>query len=579
MKKIKLEIIIASVAGLLAAVGHAQWLSQNISLQGGWNAVFLQVEPESSDCDALFSNTALQVERVHAFDQSYNTVQFISNTNEWSLNNASWLRWFPTHSDQRPLRTLFAVSGGNPYFIKRADNASDITWTVKGRPRLNAISWRTETYNLISFQVSTSAPPALYDFFRYSSFSNQPIYRMNVAGTWYGVTNPASEFMRSGEAFWVQASQYSTYQGPVYLSTEDRFGIDFGKSAQEETLHFRNETPFPKTLHLRALASESAPAGTNYPSVAGTVPVALWSNGWMAVTSTVVKTLEAMEAWDARIAVRRAEMTPAAHTAIYQSLLNIRDDEGFSDYWIGVRAQNNPQVGMWVGSAVITNVNHVVARTNGLYSTDPIPTGVEFPFRVILHVDSNRNVRLLSEVFQMWKKGTYNTNGTVAVPGRYVWVTDKNLLHQFTGATLRDGEDVGRRISSVVFGFRNPLLMSPSPVAAFGTSGVALSCVVTQPFNDPRNPFLHRYHPDHDNRAEGYPYAPLPAGNESYAVTRNIALTFTAQDPENLALPGWGDSQVGGIWEERVQGLRHQDLFIRGYFRLTRISDVGVLNE
>ena len=56
-----------------------QWTTQTITLNPGWNAVYLEVEPASPDCDALFAG--LPVESVWAWNRRFSSVQFIQDAN------------------------------------------------------------------------------------------------------------------------------------------------------------------------------------------------------------------------------------------------------------------------------------------------------------------------------------------------------------------------------------------------------------------------------------------------------------------------------------------------------------------
>ncbi|MCZ7639111.1 MAG: hypothetical protein M5U12_25500 [Verrucomicrobia bacterium] len=145
------------------------------------------------------------------------------------------------------------------------------------------------------------------------------------------------------------------------------------------------------------------------------------------------------------------------------------------------------------------------------------------------------------------------------------------------------GQPVARRYSTVAFAFPKPLEMAAS--GNFGEADGVFTCPVVLPYDDPRNPFVHRYHPDHDNLSERFePEPPIagPAGpetTESWTITRNLRLRFTADDPRAPGQPGWGDNQIGGLYEETIQGLHASDLKVSGVFRLHRASDVPVLND
>jgi hypothetical protein len=242
------------------------------------------------------------------------------------------------------------------------------------------------------------------------------------------------------------------------------------------------------------------------------------------------------------------------------------------------------RTGLWVGNATINAVSN---PTSGSLTPDE-PTTVAAPatFRLVVHVDTSGTARLLQQVLQMWKQGAWipdpndPTSSTFILdpnnPGRTVLLTDDSLIPQFGGVGLRDTKMVGRRISSAVFGFPQPIAMGGGEFGVAG--GNPTTCAVVLDYRDRLNPFVHQYHPDHDNLDARYE-ATLPAGKESYTVTREIGLTFTAADPEGLISARWGDEELGGVYSERITGFHRRAIYIRGIFRLQRLCDVGVLND
>jgi len=101
---------------------------------------------------------------------------------------------------------------------------------------------------------------------------------------------------------------------------------------------------------------------------------------------------------------------------------------------------------------------------------------------------------------------------------------------------------------------------------------------ITLNHDDPLNPFKHKYHAGHDNL--DYDFKPIrDEGKESYTIVRNITLSFTTEDPEDLNLPGWGDNQVGGIYRENIKGVHKRVLYVEGVFRLQHVSRIAVLND
>ena len=362
------------------------------------------------------------------------------------------------------------------------------------------------------------------------------------------------------------------------------------------------------------------PAGNGYPALAGAVPLNYFlltttnqlNARWLPLPSPLTRVLGPGQEWHLRLEAQRSAMAaftppPGVSDVLYQSLLEVTDGRGsrrlvgvtakglqsFASGGNGFRAASlasgsapiHPRAGLWVGSASISKVNQP-ANVSG--PGVPRPTASEFQFRLLVHVDDSGQSRLLQKVVQMWQDGTFalDTNGVKVVdqPGRFVLVTDDHLLGAFGGATLRDGEPVGRRVSSSAFVFRAPLLMAGD----FGSTNDALRCAVLTDYDDELNPFKHRFHPDHNNLDESPLPQPLLVRTnaqalrytaESSSVRRDISLQFTASDPDNLALSGWGDDQLGGIYRETMTGLHKDALQIEGAFRLRHVSRIGVLND
>jgi hypothetical protein len=248
----------------------------------------------------------------------------------------------------------------------------------------------------------------------------------------------------------------------------------------------------------------------------------------------------------------------------------------------------HPRAGLWVGSASVTNVSQPASFN----PATPVPTASPFQFRVLIHVDNTGQARLLQKVLQMWKDGTTRPdpgNPDVQItdePGRYVLVTDDDFIPNFSGATLRDGRAVARRISTAAFGFRDPIAMTGT--GEFGAAGGLFGCIVSLSHNDPLNPFVHRYHPDHNNLDEQDPPQPLIVKTnatgqlytaESTGIDRSVQFQFTSTDPDDLRLPGWQDDQLGGTYRETISGLHKAPLYIQGTFRVQHASRVGILND
>jgi hypothetical protein len=97
---------------------------------------------------------------------------------------------------------------------------------------------------------------------------------------------------------------------------------------------------------------------------------------------------------------------------------------------------------------------------------------------------------------------------------------------------------------------------------------------VTVGFADPTNPFLHRYHPMHDN--QDWNWQPYTNAVETLAITRSLSLTSDALT-NGSANPYYGAGKISGIYRETLSGLRAQPIEMQGVFSLQRISQINTL--
>ena len=119
------------------------------------------------------------------------------------------------------------------------------------------------------------------------------------------------------------------------------------------------------------------------------------------------------------------------------------------------------------------------------------------------------------------------------------------------------------------------------------TEGALISATVITPYNDQQsNPFLHTYHPDHDN-LDGDFANELPQGSESYEIERTIRLQI---DPAgtNFSDRVTGGQTRYGSYQETLKligmdpgnGEKDTRTFeMRGAFRLDRISTIPELTN
>ena len=601
MSKLNKFALCAAVLAGVTFSASAQWVTQTLSLRQGWTAVFLEVQPSPADCDTIFAG--LPIESVWSWNSRFSTVQYITDPNSLLPGQPNWLTYVPPNSPNRIVANLFTLQGGRPYLIK---TTAATTLTLRGQPLIRTIDWLADSFNLAGFYISSNSPPTFASFFAPSpAHTGQPVFRLNAAGAWAQVASPSTTALNPGESFWVHCTGASSYPGFLKVTFEQGRSLDYGRTLMEQTLKIQNTSSNTTTFTLKTLAS-GTPSPSSTIALAGPVPLSYYrvnysSNqvGWVSMPAQLTSPSMAPGAvWTLRLEARRADMNafslPAGATdALYQSVLELTDTLGSHEFIPvsanGLRVLNTaahaqrsslrandttpsaPYAGLWIGSVVLSNVNQAAI------SAVPTPTASQFQFRLILHVDGSGDARLLQSVVLAWTNGVYTTNSQgmkqTVTPGRYALITDPSLASKYSGASVRDGSVTGRRYSSAAFGFSNPILATRT--GNFGDTNATFSCTVPLGFDDALNPFKHRYHPDHNNLDDTYTTVVQECPN----VTRQITFQFTASDPANTTVAGWGDNQLGGIYSEMITGLHKNPIYTQGSFRIYRASTVDVLND
>ncbi len=586
--------LVALGLSLLVARGAAL-TTQSVSLQAGWNALWLEVQPTNDTPEVVFAG--VPVEQVWTFRQRLPAVDYIADPSEPVWNRDQWLSWVPAGQPESIANSLFAIPGHRAYLVKATAAG---TLEVTGRPSLRRATWKPDAFNLRGFPVDPGAPPTFREFFRdapahFDPAANAPraIYTLSGTGTWELVA--PTDLMQAGAAYWVYSQGGSSFVAPFEVRIEGGGEtLDFARQVSQlliQTINHRGTT-------VNATLGETiAPPN---PALAYATFVPDTGREWEDLPVLLPQVLEARETRRLRLAAIRRTL-PAT---TYESLIEIRDNQGTRFLLpVGIERLTAPDearrhAGLWIGVASVSQVSEAhsgTLTTNSVasdgtplemervgVSATPTPTRSAFPLRVLIHVDSDGTARLLREVTQMWEDGTYrvNADGTreVETPGRFVLLTDPAKFSQFKGVQAQGDAITGRRFSSVGFDFpgsgpgnsNNFVLLT----GTFAT-GQNVSATMTLAESFATNPFRHKYHPDHDNLDARF----TDFQAEAYAVVRAITLEFSAVDPgEGTALPDYGYSHLAGTYRETVTGLHRQPIHAAGTFRLRRVSEVAVLN-
>ena len=607
--------------------GRAQWITQTNSLKRGWNAVFLHVDASHATLDQLVGNDLFNpIEEIWYWHPALPTGQFVESPQLPTGNGSQWSTWTRSAAPPSAFQRLV---GNGAYLVKVANTVAAYDWKVKGKPVAPTYRWTLTGLNFIGFPTPWSPSPMFESFLAPAPElqQNGEIYRYQ--GGELNATNPVRVLafrttnVRRDQAYWIRAGEsYNQYFGSIQIVQSSPAGIRFGDSSGQAQFRLRNLANVPVTVTMRTVASETPPAGQT--NIAGAPPLLLrgainttdLTFGYIALGATpqtwnLAASGQVGSEVEVVLGLNRSQMS-GAPGALFASVLRFTDSLGLSQIDVAVSAEKESTAGLWVGGAAAAYVSHylkpyakaanpaefdaLLARlqlsqgANGFrYERDPntgrvlvfggpdnktgsylldgpikIDSGTvarPFPLRLIVHNDGT-SAKLLQKVFH-----------GVGVSSNDVVATRENLL---LPGQLSDA----RRISSVHL----PASAGNVPWAFTGSmqQGGSLTTVIPLAYDDQAsNPFLHTYHPDHDNLDAQFA-TPLARGNESYGVNRQITLTFTAPENDFNSLTR-GSQDLSGNYAETItfeaRGSQTRQYNVLGTFTLKRISDIATLTS
>ncbi len=588
------------VVGLLAAAlpAPAQWVTQSISLKSGWNAVYLHVDPSYDTLDnQIAADASDPILEVWLWAPPASTLQFVQSPQQ-PVEGEQWRSW---NRNTPAAATLHRLVANAAYLVRSATN---YTWTIKGKPLPPAYQWTTTGLNFLGFPTVPSLPPTFDSFLSKVPELYQSAEIYQYPGGELGTGNPARLYalrttkVNRGQAYWIRSGTfYNRYFAPFEVVLSGSSGVDYGDNLTVFNFRLRNLTSTNLTVNLGLLASETPPTGQS--NIVGTPSLLVrgainttnltYSYSNLTAGGAYNWTLSAQGLSGSEVEVVLGLNRTALSGSVgdlFAGVLRLTDALGYARVDLPVSAQVASRAGLWVGEASLSQVgqylksyrrdghSNPVADTNGQYVVSGINTNLgvvprSFPLRLIVHnpeAGAGPAV-LLKRVFvgvDAW------TNPVVALAESSL---HPNLLKQ------------ARRISAAHL----PWTETNQCWAFDGALGQAtnLTTTVTLDYADrASNPFLHAYHPDHDNLDTAFRNQ-MPQGAESYTVQRQITLTVTPPASDAAAFSGSGQTLSGAYAETitvlglaRAGGAYDQRVFeARGSFSLNRISTVPTLTQ
>jgi len=582
----------------LALPVQAQWVTQTLQLKQGWNAVFLHVDATHATLEQLIGASApivTPIEQVWRWNPNPITHQFIQSPQQPVDTGSQWSSWY--RSGGGPA-TLDRLTGNMAYLVY---STADYAWELKGQPVLPSYRWSTSGLNFFGFPTVPAGAPSFEDFLaEVPSLQFSEIYQ--YPGGELGADNPRRVFalrttpVRRGEAFWIRAGEvYNHYFGPFEITAAGSGRVAFGETLSSFNFRIRNQTAEGITVVMELVASETPPTGQA--AIVGAPPLLVRGalNPVDLTYGVSALPLSTPQSWalaprgeqgsevEIVLGLDRAAMT-ASVGELLAGVLRLTDSLGHTRVDLAVSAQPASRAGLWVGSAAVTDVaqylktyersagNQPVVDGDGRYVVTEVDTSLQpvpasYPLRLIVHNPASGPATLFQRVY-------YGFN-----------VLSNAIIANQESALARNLLANSRRISAAHLPWSAG--NAGWNFSAGLAQGAVLTTTVTTEFNDQTsNPFLHTYHPDHDNLNATFRNE-LPQGSESYKLTREITLSPQAPGADFNSRVAAGQT-LKGTYQEivRVQGLARagntfdtRQFEVEGVFELNRINEISILTR
>ncbi len=589
----------ALVANLTTA--RAQWLTQSFDLKAGWNAVFLHVDPSHATIgELLATDPDGSIEEIWMWKPAASSQQFVQSPQLPSSTGSQWVNWSRVLGDGAPLQKLIPNAA---YLVRVRTEIANYAWQLKGRAVVPRYQWSGSGLNFLGFPTAPVAPPSFDDFLALAPTEFQrtaEVYR--YPGGDLGPGNPGRVFalrttpVRRGEAYWIRAGEvYNHYYGPFEVVAGGSGMVAYGESLSTVSVRLRNLTASPLTVTLNLIASEAPPSGLA--PIAGVPPLLVRGepNSTNLTYGYAGLPVGTSQSWSLapfgqdgseRELVLGLDRSVLAGSEgdVLAGLLRFTDSLDQNQVDVGVTASIGSAAGLWVGGAAVTQVgqylksydrdaaNNPVVLTNGQYSINGTNTSLgavptTYPLRLVVHNPAAGPAMMFQRIFF-----GFNAATNPIVANREASL-NRNLLSE------------ARRISvtHLPWSEENAGWSFDGALA----QGASVTVSVTNAFNNhTSNPFLHTYHPDHDNLDVRFQNE-LPQGSESYTIVRDITLNVSPPSDDFDSRTAAGKSFSGSYVETiRLLGLaRAGNTFdtrtfrVTGIFTLNRISEVATVTH
>jgi hypothetical protein len=540
----------------LFAADECASVEQEISIEKGWNALYINVIPTLS-ADELFEAWPAD---------SISVYRTISVNDLGTLKEHKTLpesRFFTWHRDMPEASTLKHLPGDCTLVFKAT---ADYTTKVTGTPIARQMTWEggENATNFFGITTKGSAVTTNSYFKGLSTPSKLILSQMSGEGSEPTFTEiRSSKSLSNNEALLVQNVLPSVWSGAFSLTP--RYGLDFGEGATVSAFTITNQSGGEQTVHfqLNGPSGQGAPSFGLYWREITPGQASVWTP--FTPNHSYKKTLAENESWTVLVGLDRQQFASNATGDLRVGILTVSSSaignhyEQIPIFAKSYTLQSDTSLGkwpngLWLLEAQMDTVTRIVSSDGAVEHNTK--TASTMPIRLLLYVDGNQQMTLLQRV-------------TLAVLGNQ-GTKQSQILYGPHAIAPNDATDK-IRIST-------PLMPVDVPsVPLQGTFLAHATATFTVGEDSPSNPWRHPYHPEHDGLDWDFK-GKAPSGDtldnykapikpERWSVGNTLELLWDA--PSATWAPE--ESYTGHLtWI--LTGLRHEaPIVVRGPFTLRRI--------
>lgn len=561
MKHINLKLFFVCVVifgSRFHSVVQAQWFTQQVSLVGGWNPVYLHVDTTYSTISKLVGD--LPIEEIWYWNPDTSTSQFsVQSPDLINESSSRWVVWRKAKGDlESELKHLVGNSSYLFYLDKeKVPEPDTVVLSIKGQPKPPRYTYTSSGLNFIGFPVHPSHAGTIEKYFTmHSGDAKAQLDTTFYAYPLDGSSNEAQQVLYPeitpivrGRAYWVNDGLATDhYVAPFSIDLINPSGLFFGNNQNLQKVRLTNNSQNNLKITVAVIDSEASPDEEEYPTpedISDFVMMKVdYGPGGTSESDVGAKLFEVVlgpsgtyqSQWDLSIAIDRTKMEGTEET-FFAGVLQFSDLMNHSQYNVPITAGMKGMDGVWVGQVKITKVSAMYVK--GQTPPPATPVALSYPMRFIMHrktEDTGKtDIRLFQRVYSGLVPSGLALAGQVAISDRETLPDGQSFIdpHRFS-------------VSHLPFRASNPVLstLEAGPNHDIAPFKSVYFQVVTAHNDYESNPFLHAFHPDHDNLGADFK-TEYQAGQESYSIVRDITFTCVPSmgDFEKVILSG--TSQLG----------------------------------